>query len=55
MGILGDVFGIAVDVVKVVSAPVVVVASVAKEVTGSVAGAVGEVVSDVKDTIRRGY
>lgn len=55
MGFFGDVFEATMDVAKVISAPVVIVASVAKEVTGAVAKEVGEVVVDVKNTIKRGY
>ena len=55
MGLFGDLFDVATDVAKVVIAPVEVVASVAKELTGEIASEVGEAAKSIKDTIRRGY
>lgn len=55
MGIFDDVFGIVGDVAKVVIAPVDVVASVAKELTGEIAGEVADAAKSIKDTIKRGY
>jgi hypothetical protein len=55
MGLFGDLCGVVGDVASVVVAPVAVVASAAKEVTGSVAKEVAEVVTDLKNDIKRGY